>query len=639
MAQNKKLETLLYSGLGVLGVAVVLVALNFILGLAKTRVDLTAEKLYTLTPGTKAILKKLDTPVKIRLYYTQSEAMMPVPLKTYAMRVEDLLGEYKQLAKGNLEIEKFDPQPDSDAEDSANLDGVEGQTLQNGEKIYLGLSISCLDQKVAVPFLSPDRERLLEYDLSRAIASIARPEKPVIGVMSSLPVFGQPANPMMMRMGQPGGGQPAWIFIGELKRDFTVKQVEATAEKIDDDIKVLVVVHPKNLAESAQFAIDQFVLRGGKLVAFLDPMSTVDSQGQNPMMGMQGPSASSLGKLTEAWGIQFDTTKVVADMNFKSRIFRGEADRPQVAPAVLSLTEQGVDKDDVTTQQIDSLTLWFAGAFTGTPAEGLKQTVLLKSTTDSMLADAFMAQMSGEQIAKDFKPSGKEYPLAIRLAGKFKTAFPNGKPESKPAEGEKPEEKKPEAKKDDALKVSKQDGMVVLVGDSDVLYDRYGAEVQNFMGQQIVQMRNGNLPFVQALIEHASGDSDLINVRSRATMTRPFTLVRQMEAQAEDRFRGKIAELEKSLQETQTRLNELQRNKEKGQRFVLSPEQKAEIEKFRKQEATAKQEIKLLNRELHRDMESLQTKLKLINIFVMPAVVIFAGLAVFVLKRNRTAAK
>ena len=273
--KNKKIETILYSTAGVIALFLIVLALNVITSAGKKRIDLTAEKAYTLSPGTKAILNKLDSRVTIRFYCSQGDEM-PVFFKTYARRIEDLLAEYKQAGKGKLVIEKYNPTPDSDAEDSARLNGVDGQMIQTGEKIYLGLVISLLDEKAAIPFISPDRERLLEYDISRAIARVVTPKKPVVGVMSAFPVFGQPSNPMMQRMGQQG--QPPWTFLTELKNDFTVKPVELTSEKIDDDISVLLVVHPRDITETAQFAIDQFVLRGGKLIAFIDPMAYFDQQ-------------------------------------------------------------------------------------------------------------------------------------------------------------------------------------------------------------------------------------------------------------------------------------------------------------------------------------------------------------------------
>src|SRR5437588_2013191 len=257
--QKKSLETILYSTVGIIAMLAILIVFNFIAGAARTRMDLTQEKAYTLSAGTRAILKKLDTPVKIRYYCTQGSEASPdtVFLKTYAKRVEDLLAEYKQAAKGKLVVEKYDPEPDSDAEDSARLDGVEGEMLRNGEKFYLGLAVSMLDEKQAIPFLDPSRERLLEYDLSRAISRVVTSDKPVIGIMSPLPVFGMPSNPMMMQMGQ--RGQEPWVLVNELKNDFDVRRIAMDMDKIDDDVKVLLAIHPREISDKAQYALDQFI--------------------------------------------------------------------------------------------------------------------------------------------------------------------------------------------------------------------------------------------------------------------------------------------------------------------------------------------------------------------------------------------
>lgn len=633
---KNKLETFLYSSVGVAAMFLILVAVNFIGIFYKERLDLTAEKAYTLSAGTKAILGKLDTPVKVRFYFTQSGADTPVMLKTYAQRVEDLLNEYRQNSKGNIKIEKLDPQPDSDAEESASLDGVEGQQLQTGERIFLGVSVSCLDSKVALPFLSPDRERLLEYDLSRAISQVASPTKPVVGVMSSLPVFGMPSNPMMMRMGQQG--QEPWVFLSELKRDFTVKQVEATADKIDDDIKVLVVIHPRELSDAAQYALDQFVLRGGRLIAYLDPNCVVDTRNQNPGNPMGNmPAPSSLDKLLKTWGIEFDKGKVVADRNLVTQMRRGN--RAEPVATVLSLNAQNINRDDIATAQIDSLLIPFAGAFTGTPAAGLTQTVLLKTTRDSQLVESFLAQLSSEQVTKDFKSGDKELALAIRLTGKFKTAFPDGKPAAKDDKPADAADKKAEKKDDGSLKESKAENAVILVADCDLLNDNFSVQVQDFFGQRIVVPRNGNLNLLQNFVEQMTGDSNLIGVRSRATMARPFTRVREMQARAESQFQSKIKEIEASLAQTQQRLNELQRSKEKGQRFIVSPEQQKEIEKFRETERKAKIELKEVRKSLRREIDSMENTIKLFNIAGMPFLITLSGITLAVLKRKRTAAK
>jgi ABC-type uncharacterized transport system involved in gliding motility auxiliary subunit len=629
MTTNKhKWEPLVYSGLGVAGMLVILVAAGIIAGAAKVRLDLTAEKLYTLSDGTKKVLRQLDTPVSVRFYCTQTGTEMPVLLKNYAQRVEDLLAEFRQQSGGRIEIQKFDPQPDSDAEDSARLDGIEGQPLSQGgiinltgEKVYLGVAVTCLDEKATLPFLSPAREKLLEYDLTRAIANVTKAKMPNLGVMTGLPMFGQ-MNPMLMRMGQ--GGQEPWVILNELKRDFNVKQVEMTAEQIDEDIPVLLVVYPANISEKTQYALDQFVLRGGKLIACLDPLSSVDSRsamGMQNMLQRAAASGATLDKLLKAWGLEFDMNKVVADKNYVTTVVRGN--RPSPEPTWLSLTAAAVNQNDEVTKQIDSLLLPFAGVFTGTPAAGLKETVLLKASPNAQLVDKMMAQFGGDP-GKDYAPAGKEYTLALRLTGEFKTAFPEGKPAAKDEEKEKEDKAKTEdkgkEKKEESLKSGK--GTVVLVGDTDFVFDNYCVQVDPIFG---ATPRNGNLAFVQNLVEQLMGDSNLIPTRSRAVANRPFERVKAIQAHAELAYQSKIKQLEQDLSDTQQKLNELQRGNTKNQRFILSPEQQAEINKFYQKKKQVSKELKDVRKQLRKDIDALEVRLKWVNIALMPFLVTVAG--------------
>lgn len=638
--QKKSFTTILYSTAGVLVMAVILVAFNVLTSAVHQRVDLTKEQAYTLSRGTRAILGKLDAPIKIRFYCTQSESASPesVLLKSYARTIDDLLGEYKQNAHGKLTVERYDPQPDSDAEDSARLDGIQAQDLSGGEKFYLGLAVSQgLDEKQSIPFLSPDRERQLEYDISRAITRVVTPEKPVVGVMSLLPVFGTPANPMMAQTGQQP--QQPWAIIGELKNDFTVRRVEMEADKIDDDMKVLLVIHPRDISDRAQYAIDQFVMRGGKLVAFLDAQSLVESRGQNPMMGGMSGGGSSLDKLLKAWGLQFDATKVVADRNLKMEMGE-EGDTAREKPVWLALTPEDINSNDVTTVDLDSIWMFSSGAFTGTAAPGLKETVLLKSTTDSQLVDGMMANYAGESILKDFKPSGVSYALAVRLTGKFKTAFPGGEPEDKKnPDAAKPEAKAAATKAGDSLQETKQDNTVVLVGDSDMIYDGFTLQqIQVLPGVNAMKQLNANLNFAQNVVEQLAGDENLIAVRSRAILNRPFTRVKKMEAEAEAEYLVKIKELEDSRDQGMTRLNELQEQKNQNQRFILSPEQQAEIENLRRKEAEINRELRKVNKDLRRDVVALQRRVEWANIAAVPLAVCAVGLGLAVYKRKRTSA-
>jgi ABC-type uncharacterized transport system involved in gliding motility auxiliary subunit len=419
--KQKNIETFLYSTAGIVIMFVVLLAFYIVTSAFKDRIDLTTEKAFTLSPGTKKILGKLDSRVTLRFYCSQSGNAMPPALRTYGQHIEDLLAEYQQAGKGRIVVQKFDPQPDSDAEDSALLDGVDGQPTSafGGDKVYLGVVVSMLDQKVALPWLPPDRERLLEYDISRAIARVVNPTPAVIGLMSALPVFGSEPNPMMQRMGQ-SAAEP-YSFVSELKKDFTVRDIPMTAAKIDDDIGVLLVVHPRDVTEATQYAIDQFVLRGGKLLAFLDPHAYFD-QKHDQMAQVLGESSgqSSLPLLLKAWGLDMDLNKVVADMTFAGH----NPQNNSLLPAVLLVNKDGINKDDVVTSQIDNLVLPFAGAFTGKPADGLKETVLVHASPESELVEAITASIGEEQIVKDFKAAKVDYAMAVRLTGKFKTAFP-----------------------------------------------------------------------------------------------------------------------------------------------------------------------------------------------------------------------
>jgi ABC-type uncharacterized transport system involved in gliding motility auxiliary subunit len=635
--QKKSLATLLYSSAGILVMLAIVIAVNVITSVAPVRVDLTREKAYTLSAGTRAVLKKLDTPVKIRFYCTQSETASAesVALKSYARGVEDLLQEYRQVAGKNLIVEKFDPQPDSDAEDSARLDGLEPQTLNGNDEFYLGLSVGLADERVAIPFLDPSRERQLEYDVTRAIARVFAPDKPTVGVMSSLPVFGAPANPMMAETGQ--SGPPAWTLIEQLKEDFNLKHIELTADKIDDDVKVLLVIHPKDISEPTQYAIDQFILGGGKVIALLDAQSVLDSrQQQNPMMGggPSGGTSSSLDKLLPAWGLAFDTGKVVADLDFKLQL-NGPNHQPTDAPAFLGLNADGINRDDIATGPLDTVWLPLSGAFTGAPVAGLKETVLLHSSTQAELVDGMAASMGGESLMENFKPTGVSYALAVRLTGKFKTAFPNGKPG---AAGDAAATNAPAA--DGGLKESRVETSVVLFGDADFASDDFSMRKMDSPFGAMASPLNGNLNLVQNLVEQLAGDSNLIAIRSRATTHHPFTRIEQMEAAAEAQGEARITELQTSLNEAQQRLDELQQQKkDPDQRFILSPEQRAELENFRKKQGEVSRELKQARKDLRREVVSLETHIKWLNILAMPLAVTLAGVTIAVVKRKKTSAK
>ena len=626
--KEKNFETALYSSAGVAAMFVVLLAFYVVTSAFKERLDLTAEKAYTLSPGTRNILAKLDSPVTLRFYCSQAE--MPPTLKPFAQEIEDLLGEYQQAGKGKVVVEKYDPRPDSDAEDSARLNGVQGQPLPSGDRIYLGLAVSRMDDKVALPWLDQGRERLLEYDISRAISRVINPTPATVGVMSVLPVFGEEPNPMTMQMGR--ATAPPWTFITELKKDFTVQEVPMTAAKIDPEIKVLLVVHPRDISDATQYALDQIVMRGGKLIAFLDPHAYFD-QKHDQMAQVLGESSgqSSLPKLLKAWGLDMDLNKVVADLNCALR-------NPQTGgpvPTVLLLTRKNVNEDDVVTGEIDNLEFAFDN---NEAADGLKETVLAQSSTNSEMVEGITASLGGDQILRDFKASGVNYPLAVRLAGKFKTAYPEGKPKAEAANKDEPN---PAPADEPQLKESPANSAVILVADSDMLADQVCVRVQDFLGYRIAQPINGNLNLLQSCVEQMAGDSDLISLRSRGSLNRPFTRLEEMEARASREGEAKVKELEAKRDAAQQRISELQASKKGGaqQQFILSPQQQQELENFQKAAAETNKELRQVHKNLRKDTESMEAWIRVINIGAMPALVAVTGIVLSVVKRKRTAAK
>lgn len=630
--KDRKFETPLYAAAAVAAVLALLLGANFLVSKLKFRADLTEERAFTLSEGTRKVLAGLKSPVQVRFYCTQGDEAMPMGLKNYAQSVEDLLDAMRIASGGKLQVQKLDPTPDSDAEDSARLDGIEPQMFPNGDRIYFGLSFSQLDRKSALPFLAPDRERLLEYDAVRAINAVTSAEKPLVGLLTPLPTSATP--PMMGMMNRPPS---AGVFFDELRRSFEVREIPFAAEEIPADIKTLLVVHPREISEATQYAIDQFVLRGGKLVAFLDPMCVMDSSPAGQMMGMPPPpGTSTLGALLPAWGLEFNTSEIVVDMQNAGNTRRGRA------PGILSLGPDSIDPDSVVTGDVDSLFMALAGTYQGKPVGDLRQTSLVFSSKQSALFDPGIAQSSPQEVEREFKPTDTAYPVAIKLEGKFKTAFPEGKPKSVPP-GQEPlpdAAKSPDPKAAAGLKESAVPTTVYLVGDVDMLFDPLAvAEIPTPFGQPVLAPANSNLNFAQSMVEQLSGGSELASVRSRASRDRPFTVVKRMQGEAEAKFRDKISGLEKELQEAEGRLAQLQSNKEAGQQFILTPEQQAEIKSFRKKEAETKKELKEVRKTLRREVEALEQRVKWTNILAMPLLVAAAGCVIAVYRHRRQSAR
>ena len=578
------------------------------------RCDMTAENLYTLSKGSKAVLGQLTEDVTLKYYVSSSSAEMPMALKTYAQQVGNLLKEYERAGGGRLVVEEYDPKPDSDAEEWAQRYGVEPQTGGNpfGAGIYFGVVAVCGDREETLGVLSPRTESTLEYDLTRLVTRVAWPERPVVGVMTSLPdVMGGQMNPMMMQMGQrPPQG---WTAFSELAKDYDVRTVETDAEKIDDDVKTLVVLHPKNLSDKALYAIDQFVLRGGKLVACVDPFSIKDMQSsrsqQNPMMGqMGGDGPSTLGKLFDAWGVKFEEGKISCDLEAATKLNNGQGG-VESNPAFLSLGTANMDKGDLIVADLTNVMFPFAGAFTFEKKDMdiAFEPVITTSKDNSCSTDKMSMQYGG---MKDMVPDGKERILAARLSGTFKTAFPKG----------------PDGTNDVSKALAEGKGNVLLFADSDFLADDFCVRMMRTPFGSIPQLINENLMLFSNAMEQFAGREELIGVRSRGASDRPFTVVNELEAEATKKWQAKEAEFQEELQQTQQRLSALQKEKKGGERFILSKEQQDEIVKLRKSQAETRRQLKNVRKELTADIDSLGLRLKVVNIALMPVLVVLFGL-------------
>ena len=588
------------------------------------RADMTAEKLYTLSKGSKAVLGQLTEDVTFKYYVSTSSAEMPMALKTYASQVGNLLKEYERAGGGRIVVEEYDPKPDSDAEEWAQRYGVEPQTGGNpfGAGIYFGIVAVCGDREETLGVLSPRTESTLEYDLTRLVTRVAWPERPVVGVITSLPdVTGGKMDPMMMQMGQrPPQG---WAAFAELAKDYEVRDLATDVEAIDDDVKTLVVVHPKKLSDKTLYAIDQFVLRGGKLVACVDPFSIKDMQSSrqnaNPMMGqMGGDGPSTLGKLFEAWGVKFEEGKIVCDLEAATKLGNGQGGA-ESNPAFLSLGKSNMDKGDLLVAELTNVMLPFAGAFSF-EKKGMDlefSPVITTSKDNSSATDKMSLQYGG---MKEMVPDGRERVLAARLSGTFKTAFPNG----------------PDGTNDVSRALAEGKGNVMLFADSDFLADDFCVRMIRTPFGAIPQLVNENLMLFSNVIEQFAGREELIGVRSRGASDRPFIVVNELEAEATKKWQAREAAFQEELQRTQQRLSALQREKKEGERFILSKEQQDEIVKLRKSQADTRKQLKNVRKELTADIDSLGLRLKIVNIVLVPVLVVIFGLLRGYVRRKRS---
>lgn len=624
------------AALGVAALVTIAILANWLVSLtpvATRGADFTENQNHTLSDGTRAIVRELDTPVVIRYYATRSTDYMPEQIKLHMRRVDDLLKEYASLSD-KLRIEDLDPQPDTDAEDSANLDGLSGQRIDD-QNIFFGLAITALDRKQVIPFLDPGDETMLEYHLSKAIAEVSTPVKPVIGIMSALELA--PSMPMMQGQ-QPSQG---WIMYQQLSQAFELRDLTMTPESIDPkEIKALLLFHPADITPQAEYAIDQYLLGGGTVVACLDAFSIAAqmTSGGNQMMGMGGgaPTSSTLPTLLSTWGVSFESAKVLGD-NTHATTF---GDR--IGVGVLTLPKSSMPQEDnIVTKDLNSITLVLPGAFTKTGGGGVAANTLVKSSTSAGFVDSLPASQLDQDLVTSLRPGGTAYDLVTHLTGTFKTAFPEGKPEpAPPAEGEAAEET-PEKTADEtpSLKEGTTPGNVFLIADVDAFYDQFAYSAQNFGGMQMVSPVNGNSSLLLNILDQAAGSPHLIGSRSRAATRRPFTVVQEMETQFNKDVGTKIAEIRTKEQEARARLSELQSQKTGGQELYLSPEQEAEIRRLRDEQVDYSRQIRELEKDLRRQKDRLAGNVTLLNVAVMPALIILIGLGFFIKRRSATRAR
>lgn len=616
------------SALGIAALIVIAILANWLVSLTpigNRGVDFTENKIHTLSDGTRAILTELDTPVVIRYYATRGSTYMPEHIKLHMRRVDDLLAEYASLSGGKLRIEHLDPEPDTEAEDSAQLDGMSGQRINN-ENVYFGLAVSCLDKTTVIPFLDPQDETMLEYHLSSAISEVSTPVKPVIGVMAGIELAGAPA----MMPGQPPN--EGWVFYQQMKQSYDIRDIplEGTTEIDPAEIKVLLVFHPAGISPEAEYAIDQYVLRGGTVIACLDAYSVAAQMqgGGNPMMGMGGaPTTSTLPTLLDAWGLTFESGQVLGDASLATRL-GGERE----GLAVLTLPQDNMpQKDSVITQALGSVTMFLPGAFTRTGGAGIASNALIVSSTNAGFVDAMRASQLDPLLATELRPQGTAFDLATHLSGKFRSAFPDGPPGAA--------EEEEGSSNDGHLAEATAEGNVFLIADIDMFYDNFAYNVQNFGGMRMVSPINGNSTLMFNLIDQAVGSRHLIGSRSRSALRRPFTVVADMEAEFNQQVGAKIEEFQTRQREAQERLNELQSQKSQGTELYLSPEQEAEIQKLREEQVKYARLIREQEIDLRRQKDQLAGRITKLNVAVMPAIVILIGLGLYLNRRCATRAR
>lgn len=632
--------------------ALLLLAMNLIFSAVtkNAKADLTAERLYTIADGTKSVLRRIEEPISVRLYYTRKLGEVAPLFAKHFDRVKALLEQYRDLSGGKVQLTVLEPEPFSDAEDRAVASGLRGIRLnQDGETGYFGLvATNTTDNDAAIEFFAPDRERFLEYDLTKLINGLANPKKRVVGLMASIPVDGGPMNPMQP-MRQPA---PPWTVMEQVREFFEVRQLEQTITEIPSDIDVLMLAQPTNLSRDAVYAIDQYVLRGGRVLAFIDPVS--ESTPPTAQMGMPMPPMPPAGDildLLKAWGVSIDTEKLAGDPSMARRVQfgGGPGGRPVVTDylAWLQVDAAHINQADPLAAGIERLNLASAGFITKVDGTTTNVQPIMQTSAGAGVMEAMGLRVMPDPLAlsRDFKSGGKPLILAARISGEAKTAYPDGRP--KPAEEAKGDKPAADAAKDKPAEAAKGEAVVphfasgpvnvILIADSDLLADQFWVSIQELLGQRIAMPQAHNAAFVINALENLSGGEALATLRGRGVNDRPFERVANIRRDAERRYREKEQTLNAKLKDLQGKLQQMETKSGEGGQILLSDKDRQTIEGFRGEMLEVRRELRGVQADLRRDIDRLDGWLKFFNIAAVPLLIGLGGIAVGLSRRRRQA--
>jgi ABC-type uncharacterized transport system involved in gliding motility auxiliary subunit len=591
------------------------------------RLDLTEHRLYTITPGTRHILDSLGEPLNLYLFYSERAAAQVPVVRIYGQRVREFLQEIASRSHGKVRLHVIDPQPFSEEEDRAAEFGIRALPLDSsGSSLYLGLAATnSTDGRAAIDFLDPSKEPFLEYDVAKLMVELTQAKKPVVGWLSSLPMSGgfDPST---------GQERAPWLVYSQAQQLFTVRNLAPTLTQVDPDVDVLVLVHPKDLPSAALYAIDQYALRGGRLLVFVDPISEQDSG------GLPGVArASSLEPLLSAWGVSFDPNEVLGDLEQGLTVRVHQDEPPQRHIAIIGFGAHAMTEGDVVTSGLTQITMDTAGILRPKKDAGVRFEPLVQSSTRAApIASARFAQLADPATLREgFKPTGEVYTVAARVTGMVRSAFPHGPPPGAPPAAEAA-----------PLAGSSKPLNLIVVADADLLADFMWVRWQNFLGQRTPSAWANNGDFVWNALDNLAGSSDLISVRGRASFLRPFERVDALRESAEDRFLAKQKELEAQLAQTERKLTELQASGadsgagSHGAQTILTADQERELQRFQQQRLRIRKELRDVKLGLDRDIQALGNRLKLIDIVVAPLAfaLLALGAALWVRRRRRAAA-